>query len=680
MAEAEDVLVDAARHAADYAHGLWLRRRAPGAGGELRLPDVARRLDLLLTGLFGRSFPLHPAQAPVPATWLARWMQRDTLPVQRAPCPATDGTAIWLPPATGLPADEAAERFRVLALHQAMRAVRGAAAAAAQERDPVVRELHLLLEARAAEHALRRLVPGLLPGLDRLRADALAARPPLARIPAALRPLEAIARAFLQEGAAPPDASGWRIPAGLLDLPATPAQVLAQARQLAGLWPGPRPQVRARTLLWHDLWTGEFREPPPALRERAAQAPEEDDGPRAPVRSARLARTPEVRQPKEDEDDAGPGAWMVQTAQPHESAEDPMGMQRPTDRDASTAAEDFADAVSELPEARLVAAPGKPKEVLLSELAPQRSSFAAPGGGAAGERLSYPEWDWRAGAYRHPGAAVLLQAAADGPQEWVTRTLERRAAMLHEVRRRFELLRARRTRLRRQLDGDAIDVDAWIEAQADFRAGLPLSQKLYQQERRARRDLAITLLVDVSGSTDAWIAGDRRIIDVEREALLLVCIALEGLHDPYEVLAFSGEGPQGVVVRHVKAFSEGYGEPVARRIAGLEPEHYTRAGAAVRHATASLMKQAAGHRLLLLLSDGKPNDVDEYEGRYGVEDLRQAVTEARLQGVSPFCLTVDRHAAEYMPHVFGPHHFALLPRPELLPTVLLDWLKRLVSA
>ena len=92
------------------------------------------------------------------------------------------------------------------------------------------------------------------------------------------------------------------------------------------------------------------------------------------------------------------------------------------------------------------------------------------------------------------------------------------------------------------------------------------------------------------------------------------------------------------------------------------------------------MRQPAAHRLLLLLlSDGTPNDIDEDEGRYGVEDMHQAVTDAKLQGISPFCMTIDRQAANYLPAVFGSHQFALLPRPELLPTVLLDWLRRLVA-
>ncbi|HEX5788199.1 MAG TPA: protein norD, partial [Woeseiaceae bacterium] len=98
------------------------------------------------------------------------------------------------------------------------------------------------------------------------------------------------------------------------------------------------------------------------------------------------------------------------------------------------------------------------------------------------------------------------------------------------------------------------------------------------------------------------------------------------------------------------------------------------------HVSAELMQQDARHRLLLMLSDGKPNDVDRYDGRYGIEDLRQAVAEARMQGIHPFCLTIDRQAAAYVPWIFGANQYAMLPKPELLPTVLLDWMRRLVAA
>jgi len=191
--------------------------------------------------------------------------------------------------------------------------------------------------------------------------------------------------------------------------------------------------------------------------------------------------------------------------------------------------------------------------------------------------------------------------------------------------------------------------------------------------------MAIMLLIDISGSTDGWISANKRVIDVEREALLLVSIALQGLGAPYAALAFSGEGPQHVTIRSIKSFEEHYGSEIAQRIAALEPEHYTRTGAAIRHATSLLMKQPAQHRLLMLLSDGKPNDMDDYEGRYGVEDMRQAIVEAKLQNIHPFCLTIDRQAANYLPAVFGAHQYALLTRPDTLPVVLLDWMKRLIA-
>lgn len=250
--------------------------------------------------------------------------------------------------------------------------------------------------------------------------------------------------------------------------------------------------------------------------------------------------------------------------------------------------------------------------------------------------------------------------------------------MLAAVRQRFEMLRAARVVLRKQADGDEPDIDACIEAYADRRAGVGVAQAFYRTSRIAQRNCAVLVLVDVSGSTDSWVAGQRRIVDVEREALLVLSVALDGSGDPYALLAFSGYGPQQVTVRTVKRFDERHGHPVARRIAGLEPEHYTRAGAALRHASRLLAQQPARHQLLVLLSDGKPNDCDDYEGRYGVEDMRQAVQEIRRAGQSAFCLTVDRHAAAYLPHIFGSHQYALLQEADRLPNALLDWMRRLL--
>jgi nitric oxide reductase NorD protein len=252
--------------------------------------------------------------------------------------------------------------------------------------------------------------------------------------------------------------------------------------------------------------------------------PSPDD--ESPPKAARLGRSPRARRAALDEDDDRQGAFMIQTAQPHEHAEDAAGMQRPADQDQDTAAEDFAESVADLPEVRLVSTPGRTGEVLISDDAPDgqpRCPAAAAPAPAFGteESLTYPEWDYRSASYRADGTQVKLRQPAPGSQQWVDATLQRHRSLRERVRRRFEMLRAEPVRLRRQFEGEEIDLDAWVEAHADYRAGLPMTQALYQSRRRARSSLAITLLIDVSGSTDAWIGAGRRIIDVEREALLL---------------------------------------------------------------------------------------------------------------------------------------------------------------
>lgn len=670
MPEAEEVITDVARHATVFVRDLWQRHRKDGTQRNiLALRDAAARLELLNAAVFGTGFPIRAAQAPAPPTFLTKLFRRREGPRVDIAIPATDGRHIWLPPRLDIEDRALAlEWFRVMAVQQAMRAKRNAPRIHAGMQSPLERAVFALIEARAADIDIEQRLPGMRAALDAFRQSMLAMRPPLDDFPPYRRPLEELARTMLSPGHG-------------LGRGTTAEDAAALARQLAAELGDAVQHVRRDARLLHkDYWTGELVLPSAAAAASAGGRQGQDDVDATP-RSAKMTRRPDVREAPEDEDDEKQGAWMVQTSQPHEQAEDPVGMQRPTDRDESTAAEEFADALSELPEARLVSTPGRPKEVLLSEDAPaSRAKTGMPESPAHAEsRLWYPEWDYRAAAYREPGALVHLRPAAEGPQEWVDRTVESYRSMLDLIRRRFEMLRAERTRLRKQLDGEEIDIEAYTESIADFRAGLPMGQALYQTVRPARRDIAIVLLIDVSGSTDGWISADKRVIDVEREALLLVSIALQGMQAPYSILAFSGEGPKGVTVNSIKAFDEPYAETIARRIAALEPEHYTRAGAAIRHASAVLLGQPSRHRLLLLLSDGKPNDVDDYEGRYGVEDMRQAIAEARLQGINPFCLTIDRQASGYLPAIFGVHHYALLPKPELLPPALLEWMKRLVT-
>lgn len=671
MAEAEEVLTDAARHATVFAQRLWRRYSpAPDAPASLSLSEVAERLELLLSAVFGNSYRLRIAQPPARPTLLGNWFGRTPRPQRLAAVPATDGTSIWLPRSLDIPDRAlAANLYKVMALQQAMRIRRGSALSHWRSLPPLAAALYHLLEVQAAERELLEEMPGFAESVQALRACAHARRPPLSAFGSARRPLEARVRALLiGEADCVPQS------------PTPEASCELAVRLLAewGLEPASGGRI-GQEPLFADWWTGMLLAFSPHHQHSAgAQSP--FDPTQAAPQSVRLERRPDIRQARPDEDESEEsGPLMIQLDEPHPHAEDPMGLQRPIDRDDADA-ELFGEMLGDLPQARLVASPGRPKEVLLADDPPDASAIAlAPGVSALQRGIAYPEWDYRRQHYREQNALVQVRTAPPGNPAWVAETLESHQGLLEGIRRRFELLRTHRAWLRGQVDGDELDLDAYVDAVANLRAGSGLTDRLYRMQRCAERNLAILLLIDVSGSTDSWISQGRRVIDVEREALLLVSIALQSLGAPYAIQAFSGQGREAVVVRDIKTFEEACGQEVALRIASLEPEHYTRCGAAIRHASANLMCQPAARRLLLVLSDGKPSDNDDYEGRYGVEDTRQAVLEAVLQGISPFCLTIDRQASAYLPRIFGATRYALLPRPELLPTVLLDWMKRLVQ-
>ena len=668
MSEPEEVLLDGAHAATAFVSGLW-RRHAANAP-MLGLSDTRRRLELLIVAYGGQALPVVAAQAPARPTLFGRLARRTPSHlVDLRVLPSTDGVRIRLPPAVGAPhgTAAAAARYRLLALIQAARAARGVPRLLEPSMDPLVRDLYLLGECAASDRALVTELPGLLGALYEARSAERRARPPAAHLTACEGEVERLLDLVL---ASPPDS----IPDGLAGGPTPDATLDWAARTAASL---AARLGRYRGLRAVSVW-GLTCPPPSESDGPRAAAPEAGLTPPPSGRVRTLSRRPRVREAPDDEDDPQMGMWMVQIDDPKEHVEDPMGLQRPADRDTEANADELADSVSELEEARLAPIPGAPTEVLASDDPPDRRATEAARG-RAGVGLEYPEWDYRLGAYYLRRALVRERPAVSGDPGWVVGVRRRYAREVAEVRRRFERLRAQRERLMRQLDGDDLDLGAFVTAWADARAGSAAEDWLYLRVRPGRRDVAISLLVDVSGSTDSWIADQRRIVDVEKEALVLVCEALDALRDRYNLLAFSGEGPRGVDLRLLKDFGEGYGQAVRERIAGLEPDRYTRLGGAIRHATAVLCRERARHRLLLVLSDGKPNDIDEYEGRYGVEDARQAVVEARLQGLSTFCLTVDREAPVYLPRIFGPAGFAVLRQPGRLPAVLVEVVKQLLQ-
>lgn len=282
--------------------------------------------------------------------------------------------------------------------------------------------------------------------------------------------------------------------------------------------------------------------------------------------------------------------------------------------------------------------------------------------------LPFDEWDFRVRRYKPGWCTVYPQRVAALDERWVAEAQVRHRRRVAELRRRLERHRAGLRSLDRQLDGEDVDLAALVDERAAVAAGRGGNTRLYVRREHRRRDFATTVLLDVSLSTDAWIRG-RRVLDVARDAVFVLGEVASQLGDRIRVLAFASE-----TRNHCRVWELlGWGEPWQRcpaRLGGLAPQGYTRIGPAIRYATRDLAAVAAERKLLLLISDGKPTDVDRYEGRYGVADVRQALREAERSGIRTHALAVDAVARAWLPALFGDGAWHVLPRPELLPDVL----------
>jgi nitric oxide reductase activation protein len=233
-------------------------------------------------------------------------------------------------------------------------------------------------------------------------------------------------------------------------------------------------------------------------------------------------------------------------------------------------------------------------------------------------------------------------------------------------------------RVAAQADGDDLDIDAVVRRAAELRAGLEGDDRLFIRHEKKERDVAVAFLVDVSGSTSRRLDSGRRVMDVEKESLVLLCESLEAVGDPYGLYAYSGEGRASVEFFTIKEFDDLLGTATAHRLGGLGPRRQNRDGAAIRHASAKLKAREEKTRLLIMLSDGRPLDND-YRDEYALEDTKAALREARLSGIDAFCIAIDREADSYVRRMYGDVRFSVIDRVESLPEKLPRIYRRLTS-
>lgn len=589
------------------------------------LAEMAPVLAVCFRGFGGeRGVRLAPARGREAGHRLG-WRQRMGLDEERLMQPLRTADSVQLPAEIALYPDAALNRDLYVWLAACLALI---PAEPVTERDPLRRDLALVAAAERLVETVLGAFPGLGPRYRHLATATLSARRRGA-LPVVEAKVEALVRDLLERGAGMPGAAP-EIPAGYAPPGYLPALTVP-------LWPV---AVAAETAV--SRRSDEERPP-------AGAAPETPGLEHHAARRERDAEKNAERSP-----------FILNRFEKILAMSEMVRVDRPSD----DSDEHDPAAADELDDMVLGERKGRPASRFRFDLdLPPEAVDHTP----LEDVATYPEWDFRAVAYRESHCRVVTRLAA--AEITPAATDEAASALVRRVRRQFEALRPNREPQRGQIDGPDLDLDAVVRRQADLAAGGSGSDRIYRASRPLAHDLAVTTLMDVSLSTDSWF-DDLRVLDVEKQALCVLAHGLAACGDRHEILTFTSRRRDWVKVETLKRFDEPMSPAVDARIAALRPGFYTRIGAAIRHAAAGLMLRPDRRKLLLVLTDGKPNDIDHYEGRYAMEDTRRAVAEARRTGLAVFAVTVDRESRAYMPFPFGQNGHATVSKLSRLPAAL----------
>lgn len=303
--------------------------------------------------------------------------------------------------------------------------------------------------------------------------------------------------------------------------------------------------------------------------------------------------------------------------------------------------------------------------------------------------FAYDEWDRELNDYRVGWSRVIEKKVKQGDRNFVELARSRYRGVISSIRHQFQLMKPENlTRVNREIDGEDYDLNALVEFVIDRKADGRQSENIYTKRLRKQRDVAVSILLDQSSSTARTITRNplqpytypgRRIIEIEKEGLVLMSEALEAVGDVYSINGFTSEGRRNVKFYVVKDFGEKYSDEVERRIGGITFQNNTRLGAAVRHAAHKLLRQDARTKPLIILTDGRPYDHDYGDARYAREDVREALTEAKTSGITPFCITIDRESEAELKDLYGDVGYTIIDDVLSLPERMPNIYRRLTS-
>ncbi|MGC8702758.1 MAG: nitric oxide reductase activation protein NorD [Thiomonas sp.] len=280
----------------------------------------------------------------------------------------------------------------------------------------------------------------------------------------------------------------------------------------------------------------------------------------------------------------------------------------------------------------------------------------------------YPEWDDNSQTWRPDWVSVYDVLHPSGDPADIDRLLQKHSALAKRLKRLLDLLKPQdKVRIRYQEDGSELDLDVAIRSLIDFKSGAAPDPRINQRHRTDGRDIAVLLLLDLSASLNDPVAGSSQtILQLSQEAVSLLAWATETLGDPFAIAGFHSNTRHDVRFLHIKGYAEPWGDPVKARLAGMQAGWSTRMGAALRHAAHYLGARKADKKLLLVLTDGMPSDVDVHDPHLLVADARQAVKELDQQGIFAYCISLDPQADAYVGDIFG-RSYAVIDQIERLP-------------
>lgn len=281
----------------------------------------------------------------------------------------------------------------------------------------------------------------------------------------------------------------------------------------------------------------------------------------------------------------------------------------------------------------------------------------------------YPEWDYNSQTYRPDWVSLYEGLHPKGNPADIDRLLQKHEALAKRLKRMLDLLKPQdKVRIRYQEDGSELDLDIAIRSLIDFKSGAMPDPRINMSHRTAGRNIAVMLLLDLSASLNETVPGsDQTILELSQEAVSLLAWAIEHLGDNFAIAGFHSNTRHDVRYMHVKGYTEHWGEEVKSRLAAMEAGWSTRMGAAMRHAAHYLEARPADKKLMLVLTDGEPSDVDVHDERLLIEDARVAVKELDRKGIFTYCINLDSNADDYVADIFGANNYSVIDRIERLP-------------